>query len=80
MFFEGDFTVTHSSCTLVSPTYTIERRDSRTTDLVGHHNIVNPHGLRPERNAIQTAVSATTDSHVVNLAILAGIDGEVEGR
>jgi hypothetical protein len=41
---------------------------------------MNPHVLRPQRNTIQTTVSATTNGHIVDLAILASIDGKVEGR
>ena len=81
MFFEGDFTVTHSSCMIVVSTvdYSVTRR-GLTTDLVCHHNIVNPHVLRPKGDTVQTAVGATTDSHVVDFAVLASIDGKVEGR
>jgi hypothetical protein len=41
---------------------------------------VDPDVLRPNVDSIQTTVGTASDSHVVDLTIRAGVDGEMEGR
>ena len=46
---------------------------------VGHHNIVDPNVVAPDVNAVETALVAAADGHVVDFAVCARVDGEVEG-
>jgi hypothetical protein len=47
--------------------------------LVGYHNIVDPNVGAPDVYAVETSFVAAADGHVVDLAVCAGVDGEVEG-
>lgn len=47
--------------------------------LVGYHYIVDPDVVAPDVDAVQTALVAAADGHVVDLAVRARVDGEVEG-
>lgn len=78
MFLEGDLTVTHSSEILVSMIVCLGTRITPT--FVGDHDIVNPDVVAPDVDAVETALITTTNSHVVNFTVRAGVDGEVEGR
>jgi hypothetical protein len=48
--------------------------------LVGDFNIVNPDVCAPYVNAIKTTFVGTTNNHVVNLAVAASIQAEMERR
>jgi len=55
------------------------RLDSNAFVLVSHHDIVDPNIVTPDIDAVETALVAAADGHVVDFAICAGVDGEVEG-
>lgn len=46
---------------------------------VGYHYIVDPDVGAPDIDAVETAFVAAADGHVVDFAVCAGVDGEVEG-
>lgn len=55
------------------------RLDGNALVLVGDHDIVDPDVVTPDVNAVETTVVTAADGQVVELAVLAGVKGEVEG-
>lgn len=46
---------------------------------VGYHDIVDPDVVAPDIDPVETALVSAADGHVVDFAVCAGVDGEVEG-
>jgi hypothetical protein len=53
--------------------------DSNAFVFVGHHYIVDPDVGAPDVYAVETSFVAAANSHIVDFAVCAGVDGEVEG-
>lgn len=47
---------------------------------VGNLDIVNPEVKAPKVNAIKTSFIPASDDHIVNLALVASVESQMEGR